>query len=398
MTAGWPDATSRDLQVRLLDWIHRSPAGFDCQARQPDQSYGLTVSEAARLDQEFDAFALELFAYQFERVPLYRRWCQQLGRLPTSVQAPHEIPALPVEAFRGQAVHSFPRQEAVARFRTSGTTSARTGTLVLDDLTLYETSLLRSFEHHVLPDRHRIRMLQVIPTAAAAPHSSLAHMIDCIRARWGTKQSDCYVDADGLQVERLQKALMRCTAADEPVLLLGTAFAWVAFLDTCGDAGWNLRLPRGSRLFETGGYKGRARTLTRSQLLQCIEHCLGIPASHVVSEYGMTELGSQYYTISLRATLRQQLVPTEPTWSFPFWLRPRLLHPEETLPRSLQNSQSLGLLLHHDLANLGSVSHVMTADLGIPRGASFVLAGRAPVADLRGCGVSQESLDTSRGS
>ena len=398
MTIGWPDATSRDLRARLVDWIETSPSGFDRWAADLDECYDLAASKAAILHQEFEALALELFAYQFDRVPLYRKWCQQLGRVPATVQAPHEIPALPVEAFRGQSVHSFPPEAAVARFRTSGTTSAQTGTLVLDDLTLYETSLLRSFEHHVLPERSRMHMLQIIPTAVAAPQSSLAHMIDCVRARWGTEQSDCYVDGDHLQIERLQKALMRWTAADEPILLLGTAFAWVAFLDACRATDWQLQLPPDSRLFETGGYKGRARVLTRSQLLQSIQACLGIPESHVVSEYGMTEMGSQYYTLSLRAALRQQTIPTEPVWSFPFWLRPRLLHPEETLPHAPQHTQAMGLLLHHDLANLTSVSHLMTADLGIPRGASFELAGRAPVADLRGCGLSQESLNTSRGS
>ena len=396
MTDGWPDKARRDLQSRVIDWIHKTPAGFDHFAPDLKDCYALSAARGAALEKEYEELALEVFAYQFERVSLYRRYCQQLGRVPATVRMAHEIPALPVEAFRGPEVHSFPAAAAIARFRTSGTTATRSGTLLLDDLSLYETSLLRSFEHHVLPDRSRICMLQLIPTASAAPQSSLAHMLASVRGRWGTAQSDCFVEGDQLRVKDLQKALSRCVAGEEPVLLLGTAFAWVAFLDACHAEAWQVQLPRGSRLFETGGYKGRARMLTRAQLLQSIEICLGIPASHVVSEYGMTEMGSQYYTLSLRSALRDQPMDTGPVWSFPFWLRPRLLHSEETLPRAPQDAGAMSLLLHHDLANLGSVSHLMTADLGIPRGPSFELAGRAPLADLRGCGLSQESVDSSR--
>jgi hypothetical protein len=400
MTHGWPDATTRDLQARLIDWMDTVPAGFERDALELTDCYGLSPTAGRALQQQFEQFCLELFAYQFERIPVYGDWCRQSGHVPATVHSAEAIPALPVEAFRGDGVHSFPAAAAVAHFRTSGTTATRTGTLLLDDLTLYERSLLRSFKHHVLPDCSRIRMLQLIPTASAAPSSSLAHMVDCVRAHWGTAHSDCFVAGDQLRIDALQEALARSHAAQEPVLLLGTAFAWVAFLDACNASGWRLQLPPGSRLFETGGYKGKVRELTRPELLQSIEACLGIPASHVVSEYGMTEMGSQYYTLSLRAALLHQpvrdTVPETPAWSFPFWLRPRLLRSEEALPSALPSAGGIGLLLHHDLANRGSVSHLLTADLGESIGASFALVGRAPIADLRGCGLAQESLHASR--
>ena len=54
-------------------------------------------------------------------------------------------------------------------------------------------------------------------------------------------------------------------------------------------------------MLETGGYKGRSRALPKAELHALITERLGVPPSHIVCEYGMSELSSQAYeTASLK--------------------------------------------------------------------------------------------------
>jgi hypothetical protein len=307
-----------------------------------------------------------------------------------AVESSKAVPALPLEAFKRTHVAAFPAAAARVIFHTSGTTGERPGVLALDDPGLYALALERGFQHHVLPDCASMRLLVVGPARSEAPHSSLAFMFEHVQRRFGTAASDVYWRDGAVRLAALQEALREACARREPVCLLGTAFTWVHVTDRLREAGFTLRLPAGSRLFETGGYKGRSRTLSRAELAAAIEACFGIPPAHVVGEYGMTEMASQYYTTSLRASLLS--TPLDAVWSHPAWLRPRLLDSERGQAVELEAARELGLLAHHDLANAGSVAHLLTADLGRPVSGSFALAGRSRGAEPRGCGLAGELL------
>jgi hypothetical protein len=171
-----------------------------------------------------------------------------------------------------------------------------------------------------------------------------------------------------------------------PVLLAGTAFAWVHWLDAIERRGLTVRLPTGSRIMETGGFKGRSREVPRPELYALLTGRLGIPADHIVNEYGMTELLSQFYEPVLRegcpgVGARRHVGPS--------WVRTRILHPE-TL-RELPDGEP-GLLAHLDLANLYSVSALLTEDLGVRDRDGFRVLGRAPGAEPRGCSLVMEEL------
>lgn len=374
------DREAGELDARLLEWMANVPAGFTRHAATLAECFDLPPGEFAHLEAEFESLALELFTYQYQRIPLYARYCQLLERTPSRVQRAADIPGMPVEAFREAQVVTFPHQEAVLQFHTSGTTGARPGVHLLPTTALYDLALARAFKHHVLPDCERLRFLIVMPVPQEAPHSSLAYMLSRVRELWGTRDSAHFVRGNRLLWSELRAALEQTAVSGEPVCLLGTTLAWLEVLDACEATGSHLRLPEGSRLMDTGGDKGRRRRTQRPALLQRLADCLGIPPSHVVAEYGMTELGSQYYSLSLRAALAGEATSPD-HWSYPFWLRPRLLE------------QPVGLVAHHDLANRGSVAHIVTADVGKAAGASFVLLGRAPRSDLRGCGLLAEAWE-----
>ncbi|HZM16377.1 MAG TPA: acyl-CoA reductase [Candidatus Krumholzibacteria bacterium] len=387
------DAESRELEAALLEWMASAPAGFVAAGPTLAACYGLDTAAMQAQEQRFESLALALFAYQYERVDTYRAHARALGASPSTVQRAQEVPPLPVEALRHTRVATFPAEAECARFHTSGTTG-RPGVVHLDSLALYDLSLGRSFGHHVLPDVERIRMLFLVAPWSETPHSSLGYMLEQVRRRWGTPTSAPCIRAGRLQWNELRQACAEAVAAGEPVCLLGTAFAFVEMLDAAAASRWSVQLPPGSRVFETGGTKGRTRELSRPALREALGRHLGVPTTHVVSEYGMTELASQYYTLSLRsALLGTAAVTDEEVWSMPFWLRPRLLDASTGTCRAPHEAGGPALLAHHDLGNRATVAHFLTADLGEARGASFILHGRCPRSELRGCGLMHEHLE-----
>jgi Acyl-protein synthetase, LuxE len=383
------DAEARQLEDRLLEWMATVPAGFVADGTTRAERYDQTPAEAAATDQRFDELARALFEHQYERVPVYRAYCRALGRTPDRITASTDIPPLPVEAYKRARVATFPAELEIAAFHTSGTTGAGTGVLHLDGLALYDLALERGFAHHVLPDRDTIRMVVLAAPLDEARHSSLSYMLQRVLQRWGAPGSATPYHDGEVRWRELRAVLEAARDAREPVCLLGTAFAWVHVLEACARETFRIELPEGSRVFETGGYKGRTRELSTRELHAGFDYTFGVPATHVVGEYGMTEMGSQLYTTSLRRTLGAG-APADDTWSYPAWLRPRILDSATGATVDPEATAELGLLAHHDLANRASVAHLLTADLAEPRGPSFVLAGRCPRADLRGCGLVYE--------
>ena len=66
------DLESRQLEEALLAHVQEAPAGFECLAASRAACYGLAEDRLAFLDARFERLALDLFAYQYERVPVYR--------------------------------------------------------------------------------------------------------------------------------------------------------------------------------------------------------------------------------------------------------------------------------------------------------------------------------------
>jgi hypothetical protein len=136
---------------------------------------------------------------------------------------------------------------------------------------------------------------------------------------------------------------------------------------------------------ETGGFKGRARAVPRTELYGALSEALGIPEGRIVNEYGMTELLSQLYESHLRTgdpASRRHVAPP--------WLGLQALDPETLVPREPGEP---GLLSFFDLANVASVSAVLTEDVGrIHEDGTLALEGRSPGAEPRGCSLAMEDL------
>ena len=339
---------------------------------------------------EFEARAFEVFRHQFETCETYRLFCRRRGIEPGSVMSWEDVPAVPATAFKYYDFVSGPPQSDPLIFRTSGTTygSEQRGRHVVLRPDLYRASLIAPFESALFPDGPEdVSFLSLIPAPEEAPESSLSFMVGEVSERLASRTS-WLVSGDGtLDVEGLMESLEVAGEAGEPVLLLGTAAAFVHLLDRPGQA---LRaVPDGSRVMETGGFKGARRAISRDDLYRGIAEATGLPTHRIVNEYGMTELLSQLYEPVL-----SEGPESAGEYVAPPWLRVRALDP--TTLRPVDEGVS-GILAFFDLANVGSVSHILTEDIGSIVGGRVRLEGRAQGAEPRGCSRAMDDLMTVAG-
>lgn len=323
----------------------------------------------------FEAVARELFAFQYEHCAPYRAYCERLGRTPDTVTDWREIPAVPTRAFKDFTLTCFPVEEAVAEFHTSGTTSGRPGRHFFRTLALYDAAIPEPFAAVLVePNYQPLPMLLLAPSPAEAPHSSLSYMLEQLRRRYGSCDSEYFVQGGWLETERLVRRLCEAQWSQQPVMLLGTAFAFVHLLDHCERENLTFALPGGSRVMETGGYKGRSRELPAAELHRQITARLGV--EWLVNEYGMTELSSQFYS---RAGERKCVSR---------WTRVTVINPRTGQPAK---DGEVGLIRVLDLANVWSVACIQTDDLGRSSDDGFEVLGRATDAEARGCSLVAET-------
>jgi len=385
--------------------------------------HGSVVAET-----EFAALARELFALQFSHVTPYRRLCEARLVTPDSLTDWRQIPAVPTTAFKELELTSLAPAERTAVFHSSGTTEHRPSRHFhsAESLAVYEASLLPWFARHMLaragglqppstgPDfmstrggtaatdgdcKSPARLLSLAPPPPQAPHSSLVHMFACVSAAFGGSGSRFLATAGAENIWQLDAAaalaaLREAENAGKPVVLLGTAFMFVHLLDELAQRGLSVALPAGSRVMETGGYKGRSRELPKAELHSLLTARLGVPPEFIVCEYGMSELSSQAYdrvagdtwqvTTEAPAAASRTTHHASRCFHFPPWCRALVISPETG--REVAEGET-GLLRIFDLANVRSVLAIQTEDLAVRRGDGFELLGRAAQTEARGCSL-----------
>lgn len=343
-------------------------------------------ADAPLPDEEFSALALEVFAHQYSRNTPYRLFCERRGAVPGRVGHWTEVPAVPTDAFKAAALVCGGPEAARVVFRTSGTTrgAERRGEHWFPETGVYDAALRAGFAAHLLPDSARLPVLSLIPPPSVVADSSLSHMVGEVVRALGAPGSAYFVGAEGIDHAALGAALRRAEAAGERVCVLGTSFAFVHWLDHLSERGERFALPAGSRVMDTGGFKGRSREVTREELYASLGERLGVGVEWCVNEYGMTEMSSQFYdAVAGRPGARLHRGPG--------WVRTRAVDPETLEP--LPEGEG-GVLRHWDLANLHSVMAVQTADLGVVAGEGFRVLGRARGAEARGCSLAMDQLLT----
>ena len=245
---------------------------------------------------EFNDLALRLFDYQLRYNAPYARYCERLGITQANPPASWEaIPAVPAPAFKDATLATFDARDAAVSFETSGTTDGKPGRHYLETTGLYDAALLAGFDRFMLADDAALRYFNCVPNPLESPHSSLGYMMKRVAKERGDGKTGWYLRDGDLLFETLKTDLQASVAESQPVCLAATAFALVHVLDEMEREGLRLSVPPGSRVMETGGFKGRSRMVSREELYERTCDRFGVDPEAVVAEYGMTELSSQYY-------------------------------------------------------------------------------------------------------
>lgn len=363
------------LGARVADFIAISAGEFSSEHHDnPDYQ--------KHLDIEFNGLALMLFTLQFEHNSAYRKLCEARKIAPQVISHWTQIPAVSTSALKELEVSCLRSDQRTQVFYSSGTTAQNPSRHFhnAESLAVYEASLLPWFRFHVSPTRN---LAILTPPPSQARNSSLVHMFEIIRRNFGAPEK-CFfgtLDSDGvwtLNSESAIETLESMCRTDERSVVLGTAFSFVHLLDWLAAKNLRFKLPGGSQVMETGGYKNRSRFLPRNELHALITDRFGVPASHIVCEYGMSELSSQAYEGSRVGDRGSS------HFHFPPWARARIVSPENGAE---VGEGETGLLRIFDLANVFSAMAIQTEDLAIRRGDGFELLGRAELAEPRGCSL-----------
>jgi len=417
---GKPAANKHRMNTEISNFAARLRESILSEGRVPRDpesehqgQVGKSRGSSLRDDAAFNFAALELFALQFQHNDAYRKICERRLITPETVEHWTQIPAVPTAAFKELEMTCLGPAERAAVFHSSGTTGQKPSRHFhnAESLAVYEDSLWPWFKSHVLwsgdslsasseKRGHAARTPLVIltPPPVQAPHSSLVHMFEIIRQKLGAPESAFVgqIGTDGSWTLDFDVAIAALrhnpqSAIRKPQLILGTAFSFVHLVDYLAENNLRFQLPAGSRVMETGGYKNRSRSMPKINLHEFITERLGVPPSHIICEYGMSELSSQAYDgvtgdgwrVTAAAEFRHSSLDTR-HFFFPPWARVQIVSPETG--REVAGGET-GLICVFDLANVFSAVAIQTEDLGIRRGEGFELIGRAQRAEPRGCSL-----------
>ena len=310
--------------------------------------------------EEFKTLALKIFKFQFENNWVYRSFCDLLYIHPADVFEVEAIPFLPITFFKSHEVLSQP-QPVETIFTSSGTTGSITSKHLVTDLSIYKESYRRTFEHFY-GNIKDYTILALLPSYLERDGSSLIYMVQDLIKATKKPESGFYLN----NFEDLAQKLRELESKQRKTLLIGVSFA---LLDFVAQYQFNLKH---TIVMETGGMKGRKQEIIRQDLHQQLEQGFGVTKIH--SEYGMTELLSQAYSVG------------NGLFKCPPWMQLITRDPEDALTM-LPNGKVGGLNII-DLANVNSCAFIATQDLGKTyEDGSFEVLGRYDHSDIRGCNL-----------
>ena len=309
---------------------------------------------------------LEVFRYQYDCCPQYRRYAELLGVTPEGLTDISDIPFLPIRFFKQYDIISSAAPSAVPQkiFYSSSTTGQTPSRHCVLDISLYEKSFLGGFrQFYGEPEDYVI--LALLPSYLEREGSSLVYMADRLIKESGRPESGYYL----YDHERLYSTLTELEQRGQRTLLLGVAFGLLDFVEK-----YRIDGPNDSWLtvMETGGMKGRREELSREELHRRLSDGFGLRAIH--SEYGMCELLSQAYSTGdgvFRTPESMKVIVRDINDPF-----------RDAVPGGR------GIINIIDLANRNSCSFIETEDVGRawPDG-SFTVEGRLKGAERRGCNM-----------
>jgi hypothetical protein len=309
---------------------------------------------------DFEKISLEIFRLQAKKNNVYGTFLNHLNCDILNVKSIREIPFLPIQFFKSHQIIAS-KQPVQEVFLSSGTTGMQQSRHFVTDISLYEESFQKGFQHFY-GNIEDYTILALLPSYLERNGSSLIYMVNNLIASSKKPKSGFYLN----NLDELAKTLKVLDQKGEKVLVIGVSFA---LLDLVESHKFQLK---NTIIMETGGMKGRRIELIRSALHQILSEGFGVEKIH--SEYGMTELLGQAYSKGYGL------------FECPPWMKILTRDTEDALT-ILPEGTSGGINVI-DLANINSCSFIATQDLGktYPNG-SFEVLGRFDNSDIRGCNL-----------
>ncbi|WP_396183475.1 acyl transferase [Flavobacterium sp.] len=309
---------------------------------------------------EFEKITLKVFRHQYEHNQVYQDFCSLLKKDKTNVKSLEEIPFLPIQFFKSHAVLSTsnPIQET---FTSSGTSGMISSKHLVTDLSLYEQSFRKAFSQFYGNSEDYV-ILALLPSYLEREGSSLIYMVNDLIESSNHPESGFYLH----NYDELVQQLIKIDSSGKDVLLIGVTYA---LLDVVEKQTFQLK---NTIIMETGGMKGKRKEIIREELHEILGNGFGVSAIH--SEYGMTELLSQAYSLG------------NGIFECPPWMQILIRDTEDAL--TYVDFGKTGGINVIDLANINSCSFIATQDLGkkYPNH-SFEVLGRFDSSDIRGCNL-----------
>ena len=311
-------------------------------------------------EQKFNTLALEVFKDQFKNNTVYRSFCDLLYKHPSDVKTIKDIPFLPIQFFKThQVLNSTDPIQTI--FTSSGTTGSATSKHYVTHLEIYNQSFTKGFQQFYGNVEDYV-ILALLPSYLEREGSSLIYMVNTMISKSKHDESGFYLN----NLSELRDRLIKLDSEEKKVMLIGVYFA---LLDLVESYQFNLK---NTIIMETGGMKGHRKELIREELHKQLKDGFGVQNIH--SEYGMTELLSQAYSIG------------NGVFNCPNWMKILTRDPEDAL--SINSFEKAGGINIIDLANINSCSFIATQDLGrVNRNGSFEIVGRFDNSDIRGCNL-----------
>jgi len=313
---------------------------------------------------QFEKIALKVFRFQYENNLVYREFCDFLKTDVQKVKSLEQIPFLPIQFFKSHRVVSN-GPEALSTihkiFTSSGTTGILTSKHFVTDVSLYEESYRKGFSQFYGHIEDYV-VLALLPSYLERDGSSLIYMVEDLIQMTRNVESGFYLHNH----EELIEKLTRLDNSGQNVILIGVTYA---LLDLIEKHPFQLR---NTIIMETGGMKGKRKEMIREELHEQLCHGFGVTAIH--SEYGMTELLSQAYSLG------------NGIFECPSWMQILVRDTEDAL--TYVSDGKTGGINVIDLANINSCSFIATQDLGKKNpNNSFEVLGRFDNSDIRGCNL-----------
>ena len=174
------------------------------------------------------------------------------------------------------------------------------------------------------------------------------------------------IELNDNEIQELIEKLIALDNAGQNVILIGVTYA---LLDLIERQKFQLK---NTIIMETGGMKGKRKEMIREELHELL--CDGFGVSAIHSEYGMTELLSQAYSLG------------NGVFECPSWMQILIRDTEDALTY-IDNGKTGGINVI-DLANINSCSFIATQDLGKKKlNTTFEVLGRFDNSDIRGCNL-----------